>query len=457
MNRHLALPLLSITALAALAPGQEKYWVAASGGVAQIDASGYRWQLGPPSSGRDVAVAPDGKIWMVAAGITVLNADGTPFTVITPAPGLSPFAIAFDKNGHAWASGGNQVEEYDASGVSQGATMLPNSAALGICVDADGNKWIAHRIGPPGVLSRIDAVTGAVSSHPLPSTSLILPIMPFADARGLFNSSHIWVVGDNRGAGELVEFDASGTVLNTIVLGLSSRLQWLSGDCDSTGVIRYMWVGDWGNGDLHKVDVSTGAFTTYPQGVGVGGVTFDGFGNLWITLRGVGIIRRIDQATGNTEIETTPGASNQISTRWQYASVVDPLGDIDGDGNLNLFEVTGGSSPFAACSLPNSSLSVDGSPHIGATATVAMQADATAVSLVAFSGGIISPSLPLPGFGCAIQIDPANILGSFLVIGAGGVTLPIPNVPSLVGLRLQSQAANLTALTFTNVAPILVW
>lgn len=457
MIARLGLPLLVLGTLAVPTTAQEKYWVAASGGVAQMDPSGFTWQTVPPSSSRDVAVAPDGKVWMVASGLTVLNADGTPFTTIAPSAGLSPYSIAFDKLGHAWVSGGSIVEEFDANGVSLGTIPMPSGSPLGICVDADGNKWIAHRIGPPGTLTRIDGITRAVSSHPLPATSLILPITPYADARGLFNSSHIWVVGDNRGAGELVEFDANGTVLNTITLGLSARVQWMSGDCDLNGITRNMWVGDWSSGNLYKVDVATGLFSTFTMGTGVGGVTFDGFGNLWVTLRGTGLVRRVDQLTGATEIEALVGASNQISTRWQYATVVDPIGDLDGDGTLNMFEASGPSSPFDACSLPNASLSVQGSLHLGNNMTLAVQADPSALTLVSLAGRTISPAIVFPGYGCALELDPAAILATFVFIGPGGITVPIPNTPGLVGYRVRAQGLNFGALTFTNLAPIMLY
>lgn len=460
MNARIGLPVLTLTTLVAMAPAQEKYWAAGSGGVKQIDTSGHLYQTVAPTSARDIAVAPDGKVWLPGSPITVLNADGSPFTTITPSAGISPYSIAFDKAGHAWVTGSSGgVEEFDAAGTSLGTITLPSGAPRCICVDADGNKWIAHRIGPPGVLSRIDAVTRAVSTHPLPAGSLILPIGVYADSRGLLNSSHIWTVGDNRGAGEVVEFDSTGTVVSTVVISPSARMQWLHGDCDASGITRTMWVGDWGNGDLHKIDVTTGLFTTYSlaPGNGVGGVTFDGFGGLWITVRGLGNVRRVDAATGGIEIDAAVGASNQISTRFQYACVVDQIGDLDQDGTPNLFEVMGGSSPFDPCSLPNASLSTNGSMALGGNLVLDVMADPTALSLVAFSLGTASPSLPIPGFGCAVQIDPTSILNTLIAIGPTPFNLAIPNLPGLSGFRLLTQGVNGAVPTFTNVAPIRIY
>lgn len=457
MNERTALSLLALV-LTTVAAAQERYWVASLGGVTQIDTGGFAFQTVPPTSARDIAVAPDGKVWIPGSTITVLNPDGTPFTTITPSAGITPYAIAFDRAGHAWVtSTGSAVEEFDAAGVSQGVVPLPTGAARDICVDADGNKWIAHRIGPPGSLSRIDAATGAVTSHPLPATSLILPISVQADARGLFTSSHIWTVGDNRGAGEVVEFDATGTVLNTYVVSSTARLQWMSADCDSSGLTQNIWVGDWSNGDLHQVDAATGAVTTFPQGDGVGGVTFDGFGNLLITTRSADAVRRIDPATAVLEVESLVGAANEVSTRWEFATVVDPLGDLDLDGVLNVFEVMGGSSPFDGCSVANASLSIEGPTSIGSTLTVAVQADPGVLTIVAFAINTVSPGFVVPGIGCTVQIDPATLLGTFIAIGPAGLPLTIPNSPAFVGFRIAAQGLNAGTPTFTNAAPMLFW
>jgi streptogramin lyase len=459
MRVLIAVPL-SLALLVPFTPAQEKYWVASSGGVTQLDASGYPWQTVTPSSGRDIAVAPDGKVWLPGASITVLNPSGTLFTTITPTAGITPFAIAFDRAGHAWVSSSGAsgaVEEFDAAGVSQGVVPLSAAAALGICVDADGNKWIAHRVGPPGSLSRIDAVTRLVTNHPLPAGALFLPIMVYADARGLVTSSHIWTVGDNRGAGAVVELDATGTALNTYLITPSAHLEWLSGDCDSTGHTRYIWIGDWSNGDLWRVDVSNGSTANFPQFTGVGGVTFDGFGKLWITLRTGGVVRRINQTTGATEVAEAIGAINQISTRWQYATVVDQLGDLDGDGASNLVEVMGSSSPFDGCSGSSASLSIGGSMASGGTLTIDLKAAPGALNVIAFATGVTTPPLVFPGISCSVPLNPATFLGSVLQVGPGSLPLAIPTTPSYVGVRMLTQSLNAAVPTFTNVAPILVF
>ncbi|MBI5851329.1 MAG: hypothetical protein HZB39_09940 [Planctomycetes bacterium] len=435
--------------------GQESYWISATGGVKQVDCAGVVRQAVTPAATRDVVVAPDGKVWYLAAGITIKNPDGTPFTTIAVSAG-SPYAIAFDAQGHAWVSASAGVEEFDALGASLGVIALPALQARVIAVDAQGNKWIAHRLGPPGSLSRIDGVTRAVTSHPMPAGSLILPITVFADARGLFVPSHLWVVGDNRGAGELVEFDAAGNPLNTYVLGSAARLQWMAGDVDASGVVANLWVGDWGNGDLYRVNAATGAFTVFPQGSGVKGVTFDGFGRLWLTIPTGGFLRRLDPATVTTEVNSAIAALTQLSTRWQHATVVDPTGDLDGDGFANTTEVSAGTSPFDAQSTPGLSLLTAGPTAIGTTTSIAIRNAVGAPALIVFSIAASSTGLPIPGLNGQFLLDLGTLLPvSLTMVGTTSLSLTIPPDPGLVGGTLYLQGLDATSFTFTNAAGML--
>ncbi len=453
MNDRLLFTLFALAVTTSPGISQEKYWVAGGSGAIQIDSSCFAHQTVSPSGGRDFAVAPDGKVWIPNSSITVLNPNGTLFTTITPS--VTAYSIAFDRAGHAWVTGsGGGLEEFDAAGTSLQVLTLPAAAPRQICVDADDNKWIAHRVGPPGSLSRVDGITGVITNHPLPATSLIMPIGVYADSRGLVGSSHIWTVGDNRGAGEVVEFDSAGNWISTTVVSAGARLQWLSGDCDATGNTAAIWVGDWGNGNLHRVDTATLAVTTPNTFTAVAGVTFDGFGDLLITLRGNGGVLRVDAITGVTQASAVIPASNQVATRWQYATVVDRLGDLDGDSFLNIAEVMGGTSPFDACSRPDASLSIGGSMAIGSTTTVDVLANPGALTIVAFATSMAAAPLVVPGIGCTADVDPATILATIAVVGPSSLNLNVPNDPGFVGFRLMAQALNFAVPRFTNVAPI---
>jgi streptogramin lyase len=466
-RRHL--PLAAFAALGSLGIAQETYWVASGANALEIATCGGVVRTAAiGASARSVHVAPDGKIWCVTSPIRILNADGSAFGMAAFSLG-SPFQLAFDRNGHAWVSGGTGVEEYDANGVSQGTVPLTATAPLGICVDADGNKWIAHRAGPPGSVSRIDGTTRAVSNHPMAVGSLILPTRVMADFRGPGASSHIWVVGDNRGAGELIELDAAGTVLNTYVINAGGNLGSLAADIDPTSLrVRNVYVGDFRNGNIHQVDPATGLVTNlWSAPPNVLGLNFDGFGKLWASVREVSTatpptppqLVRLEASTGAHEVDYVAPSTlaSPMSTRWEHVTVVDPLGDLDGDGAGNLGEVLSGSSPFDACSKPTTSLRVDGSTRLGGTVTLSAAATAGNTTGVVFALGTMTPGFGLPGVGCSFRLDFATLFPVTLSIPANGSrSLTIPMDPTLPGVTLRMQGLTLPALpAFTNVNCIL--
>jgi DNA-binding beta-propeller fold protein YncE len=445
--------------LSSLALAQESYWIASrtSGTLDEIDVCGsVRQTVTLGYALRSAHVAPDGRIWVVRFGgslIDVLNPDGTSLASPTYPLG-APYDIAFDRNGHAWVSGGTGVCEFDAAGNFVQQFPLGTGAPLGITVDADGNKWVAHRIGPPGSLSRIDAISGVVTVHPLAQGSAILPTKVYADFRGIGQSSHIWVIGDNRGAGELVEFDAAGNELNRYVVDGAGNFGGLVADVDpGSTTARYVYISDFRNGNIWQVDAATGAAIAYPGPVDSLGIAIDGFRNLWATKRTGAEVWRHDAGTGNFEVAAPVGAGVQssLSTGWHYATTVDPLGDLDGDGTPNFAEALRLSSPFDPCSTPNVSLSVEGPTGIG-TAT-AIRAEGTGVTAVAFGTARAASPLRVPGIGCTFQIELTTLLPVAVTIPAGtSLPLNIPADPGLVGLVLFAQGLNLTGGTaaFSN-------
>ncbi len=443
----LAAALAATTSLAA----QESYWIANRGSldVMEISACGEvlnTYPLGIPL--RSAHLAPDGKIWVVRSGSTqfdILNPDGT--VAVSPNGALgSPYEIAFDAAGHAWVSGGTGVEEFDANGNSLNTYPLTAGAPLGITVDADGNKWIAHRVGPPGSVSRIDGTTGAVTNIPLTPNSLILPTKVYADARGPGNSSHIWVIGDNRGAGEILELDPAGMLLRQIIPDPSGSFGSITADVDpATGVVRNVYVGDFRNGNIWTVDASTGTFGPPTLGgATVLGLTTGGFGNVWSTDRTSVALNRLDPMTLNQETATTVGAGVQsaVATLWQHATVVDPFGDPDGDTIPSFLEIQNGSSPFDACSTPRASLSVEGAASIGSATALQLNSSGGFTGIY-FGTGRATPPLTIPGIACTGGIDPMTVLPLSLVFtGTSTLPLTIPADPGLVGTTLYAQGVN---------------
>lgn len=459
--------LLICSLLAGAAAAQETYWVPNrfSNDVHEVTAFGKVVRnvvLASPVRG--VHQAPDGMLWVVHFSGPITRYDPIANTQSAVATSLgSAYELAFDAQGHAWVSGGTGVEEFDASGTSLQTYPLTASAPLGITVDASGNKWIAHRAGPPGSLSRIDAVTGQVSNHPLPASSLILPTKVYADYRGILQPSHVWVVGDNRGAAELVEFDSAGTWLNTYIIaagssvGLGSIAEDLAGN---------LYVGAFSSGTVYQIDRNTGVILQqFPNPPSTTGLACDGFGALWATTRlgnattsPASEMHRLDSATGAIESLATVGiaASWAMSTRFQHALVVDQIGDLDGDGAANITELLAGDSYNDACSFNGLTVASRGVTATGNTARLDFGA---ATFVYAYSFGLLASGLPFPGFRCALQLDPVTMFVAGVVVGPGSVSLPIPANPALVGKELYTQAAGIGAggSGFTNVSGVRIW
>ncbi|MCB9891579.1 MAG: hypothetical protein H6833_08020 [Planctomycetes bacterium] len=411
---------------------------------------------------RSVHQAPDGNLWVVrfgSANFDIYDASGSLIT----SPGFafgSPYALEFDRQGHAWIAGGSGVEEFDASGTSVNTYPLSDPAPLGITVDADGNKWIAHRFGPPGSVSRIDAVTGNVTSHPMPSTSLILPTTVTADHRGVLMPSHIWVVGDNRGAAELIELDAAGNVVNTHFVGpAGGALGSLA-----TDVNGHVWTGDFRNGALYEFDpVSMTAINTYFIISTVNGLAFGPYGRLWVTARNTPAeLQRVDASNGNVEViqRIGDGTQSSMSALHHYALVVDPMGDLDGDSVPNVAEITQGSSYLDPSSNAFTSLGSTGITATGQGGTIAIQAAAGTSSVVIFSSALSSPGLTIPPIVGTLDLDLLGVVPASLNFsGSGSVNYPIPASVTLVGATVWTQGltGGGATLQFTNVACSHIW
>ncbi|HLU39559.1 MAG TPA: hypothetical protein VK081_09245 [Planctomycetota bacterium] len=444
---------------------QETYFVAARTArtISEVSSCGTVINTIPMTTDlRSCHVAPDGKIWVVRfiqSQFDILNPDGSVFATVTFSLG-SPYDIAFDAAGHAWVSGGSGVEEFDANGNSLGAIPLATASPLGITVDSDGNKWIAHRISPPGAVTKIDALTRQPTTFPL-TNSQVQPTRIVADFRGTGVPSHVWVVGDGT-SGELIEVDSTGTQVASHVVAAGGQFGSVIADIDRTlGTVRNIWVGDFRSGRVHQVDAASGTtVNTYIVSTDVLGLAIDGFGNLWATTRTTPQVVRIDPVNGTLEVAADVGAGVQaaLSTRYHHATVVDPHGDLDGDGVSNLLEVVSGVSPFDSCSQLHASLSIDGPTSLGSTPVLNVTGASSNVTAVAFSLGR-GPAVSVPGIGCAFRMDMNTLVPSSVIVpGAATVPFPIPNNPRLVGLGLHMQGlAGPASFTFTNVVCVKIY
>ncbi len=471
MNLPLRLAALAVAVSPVLA--QESYWIAnrASSDIMQISPWGSVMQrIAMPTTLRSAHVAPDGKVWVVRfiqSSFDIVDPVTAAITSVPYSMG-NPFKIAFDAQGHGWVSGGTGVQEFDAAGNSVATYALSAAAPLGITVDSAGNKWIAHRTTPASV-SRIDAL-GQITNFPLPGVTT-QPTDLIADFRGLFNASHIWIVGD--GAAQLVEIDDQGTLLNNYPLPITSVGSVVF---DKTGDI---WVGSFGaTGSLLQLDRTNGSIlNTYAFPPSVNGLAVDSLGRLLATARvtfsGVGPpceVRRIDPATGTMEISTVlesggfPAAGTQsaVSTPFQHSLVVDPLGDMDSDGEPNYSEIQGSTSPTDPWSNSVFSVSTSGTSMIGSTPSFDIRTAATSFWLLTFSWALVpsGTGITLPGFGGEMLLDPVLGLGVTVSgLGPTSLGLTIPNDPSYQGFEIFTQgfvAAGPT-LQFTNVSGLKFW
>ncbi len=468
------LVLLATAALVTTtATAQETYWIAnrASMDIMEVSPWGsIRDRIDMGTSLRSAHVAPDGKVWVVRFIQGTFDIVDPVTRSITPiiAPG-NPYSIAFDAQGTAWMTAGTQVVNYDANGVLIQTYPLTATAPLGIAIDTAGNKWIAHRANPASV-SKIDS-TGVVTNHLLvgaPST--FLPVRLVADFRGLLQPSHIWVVGD--GPSHLFELDENGNTLNMYVppgTGLSQLVVAPNGN---------LWTGNTG-GTLLEIDATTGGvLSTYVQTPSsVLGLAFDLSGKLWATQRltfsGVGPpceVRRIDPATGTIEVPGVLsfgsfdgiGTQSSLSTPYEYALVVAPFADDDGDGEVNYAEVLQASN--ARDPLSNSSFHAQttGVTQVGNTPTIDVTTPATTFWLMAFGFGLVpsGSGYTNPAITGEFTLDPTLILPVNLS-GVGNTSIPfvIPNDPAFAGLEFFMQGVHISATgtAFTNVTGLLIW
>jgi hypothetical protein len=295
----------------------------------------------------------------------------------------------------------------------------------------------------------------------VPPRGGIQPTRLLADYRGA-GPSHVWVVGDGA-VGDVYHLDFTGTLIHVTSTGsqLGSIVQ------DAQG---HIWVGSFGNGNLFEIDSASGAIlNTFNVAPSIQGLAIDGFGDLWATSRlpapAASEVRRIDRSTGAVQVAAAVGvgAQSALATLFHHAHIVDPSGDLDGDGLFNQFETYYGCSPRERCSYGNYSVAIRGSSRIGTAARLDLGLPGLTPTLAyfyAFASSTVAPGsgVTLPQVGCeALLALPA--LSSGFVNGTGSLALPIPNRPSLGGMVVFLQALAVDpfgAIRFTNVSALKV-
>lgn len=468
-------PIFAAAVLAVCAPAmaQTSYWIAnrASADIMRVSEWGSVLErVATPTTLRGLGTAPDGKVWILRFGATPIDIydPATASFTSTTSPLGSPYSVAFDAAGTAWVTNGaSAVHQFDANGNFLQTITLPFGSALGITIDGQGNKWVAHRVAPASV-TQIDAA-GVVTNFPIAGASAsLLPIGVIADYRGIAQPSHIWVTGDS--ASQIAEIDgATGATLNVYTVPFASVAYPPTFD-----LAGRIWVSSFGNGNVVQLDQTNGTvlqtLTLLPSN---GGIATDNFGRIRlssrITFSGVGPpceVRRIDPVTGTLEIPTlltlggfsATGTQVALSTAFQYALVVDQFGDLDGDGEANVIEVLGGTSPTDATSNGNFRIESFGATVNGGTPTFEVQASATTLWVTAFAGALTAP-ITVPGFGGTLLLDPAQVLLTTAGVGSASLAIAIPANPALAGIEFFAQGLTYNGLTFDfqNVTGLLIW
>jgi len=460
------LTLLAFSLLTAPAFAQSSYWVANRGSSDIMRVS--EWgsvleRVATPTTLRGCTTAPDGKVWIVRFIQATFDIYDPATATLTPValPSGSAFAIAFDAAGHGWVTNGaTAVHEYDAAGTFVATYTTTVGASLGITVDQSGNKWIAHRASPASV-SRIDP-SGTVTNFPIVGApTALLPTGLIADYRGLLTASHIWVTGDSSAT--LCELDATGATL-AVYPGMPTSTS-APPTFDINGRI---WVSSFGNGTVLQIDQTNGSvLQTLSLAPNAIGISTDNLGRLRLVARTAAPpceVRRVNPTSGVLEIPTklqsgallASGTQWMLSTQFQYCLVVNQLGDLDGDGDVNYSEIINGTSPIDARS--NSLFSVESFGVTVNGGTPSFEVKSTALWIVAFALSTIPPT-PVPGFGGVLQVNPGSVVSTNAGVGNGSLPIAIPPNPALAGFEFFAQGVtfNGVGFDFQNLTGMLVW
>lgn len=472
-----------IAVLACSAFAQETYWIAnrASNDIMEVTAWGsVKTRIAMPGALRSAHRAPDGKVWVIRFITGTFDIVDPMTQLITPVTSMSgnPFDLVFDAAGHAWITGGPALQEFSPAGVHLQNIALSATAPLGITIDQQGNKWIAHRANPPSV-TRVDPSGVATNFIVVGAAPGYQPVRATADFRGLVTPSHIWLTGD--GPSQLVEMDGAGNTLNVYTLPAAST----GGVGPITDLVGNVWVGSFGTGALMQVSNATGAvLNTYTFPPSINGLSIDSFGRLLCAARitfgpptppappgGPCELRRVSPTTGALEVNTQLqfgsfvgwGTQSAASTPQHTALVADQLGDLDGDGDVNYIEIVNGTSSIDPCSNQIISVNTIGITTLGNTPAIEVRTAPGNFWTFAFANSVVAPGsgVTIPGFACEALLDPLTIYpGTLSGSGPANVPVFIPNNPALQNFTFYMQGMAIiggTSFRFTNVTGMRVW
>ncbi len=460
-------------------------WVRSEVGLTPYDLSGNSGVVagGLPMGNWGTCVDGLGNIWstdFVAGSNTVSHIDGRTGAVLGTyvagpvASGSTSTVgpVCCDRDGYVYVGdpGGSTVTVLDGMGSIVRQFSIQGSDIRTMCVDGNGDLWLNVYDRWPGFGAVLKYTSeGQLLFALAPSGSY--PNQVWADEWGRVTISH-WPQ-----TYKTTQVDYQGNVIHEIT-SISSGSNLLIGVAPDGKV----WIG--GYSGLSIFD-ETGSLVEHHALYFPGSIAFDGLGNAWVaqapgvlTSTSTVTLRKyspngalLSEFAAGPALSTTAYYNIGDFTGMQYARVVDPDGDLDGDGHGNREEVLAKSSPMDPLSQPaSSSLELVSAAVLGGTLVVdvSIPLDAGMFYAVPFSLNPAPFSLselspgdprtlwvnPLNPFAdgldplFALSVDPASTvftgtIGALSAQGKATVSVPIPNDPSLIGVRCVAAAVTL--------------
>lgn len=467
-----------------------------------VDGHGHVW-LGDPNPSS----------WRVARYSAVTGS----MDLVVPTAGW-PCLLAVDRHGHCYVTtrngpaagplldhvvkidpGGQILWDVDLSGQALLSTP-PALFTTDIDVDGEGNIWVKMLGGQGtggGRMIKLAASSGAVLWS-IQLTGRSLAITP----RG-----EVWTTDSGNCPIPLVTnpilaFDLNGQMLawgansygvgDEIVAMADSTLLYHGMATPAVMVIPTNW---WAWTPVGANGLGSNALSSFTVPSAPGGsipglrVAIDGNGDLWSFCTGpvippnlgITLIRLAGPdyfaSSLTQQYAFFPGsgltsglsASNE-GTTWtiyNYANIIDPWGDLDGDGEMNRNELLARTNPCDAAS--NSAQLAATGLFAGQTALLALSALGDAglpyATILSLTPGVfdihdgralpLNPSDPLALWSIAAGNGAVSgVLGTLDAQGAAAVTIAIPNMPALAGLNVHIGFFTLSALASQGIKTI---
>jgi len=198
-------------------------------------------------------------------------------------PGGDPYEISIDQQGDLWLSDYGAAEIWRVDPQTAAYTVYENiQAPSDARADAAGKVWWAD--GDEGRFGRLDPGTGQATWWPASGASGLLGTQ--VDGAGDF-----WVVAS--GDPLLYRFQPGSSNLCTYSLPGGSGVDY---PLAAGGAI---WLGDYGNGRILRLNVSAATVTTWqlPGGSSPANLALDAAGDLWFADQNNGVLARLDPDT----------------------------------------------------------------------------------------------------------------------------------------------------------------